>query len=250
MPSRAAEQLVQADASGVARGGRARPRSASRARRPARSPSGLRAAERPMPVIALAPVAADDQRLPEVLVGPHRRDHAAAAPAPGRSTSSRRSAARHAMRAHPSTGKRRRRLSSSSAVCIRSRTTRVDLVDVGVVAELRDDVDRVEHLRCGSSSGSGRLGGNAEGEAEREAEGHRDVLRAQPLLELEAAWRSARRGRGGSGPPGRRCSRPGTIGTPAAQRRAHVARAAVEVDRGAPARRAGRRRSRRRGRRS
>ena len=78
MPSRPAEQLVQG------RRRRRRPRRSSSAQvsEPRSSTSavafGARAADSPMPVIALAPWRRIDEALAQVLVRAHRRDHAAA----------------------------------------------------------------------------------------------------------------------------------------------------------------------------
>ena len=87
----------------------------------------------------------------------------------------------------------------------------VDLDDVGLVAELVADVDRLQHPGL-DLRGQREVRRERERQAPREAEGDRDVLRAQPLLADRTASRSARRGRGGSGPPGRRCSPRGRSG--------------------------------------
>ena len=140
------DSLGEADRERVAAGARARPRSASRARRPARCRAGGGPAARLMPVIAVTPWRRMTRGHPEVLVGSQRRDHAAADQRADAATSRRpaRVARVRTARVSRAPGSGGAAASSSRASCIRLRTTRSTSAMSGSSPNSVADVDRLE----------------------------------------------------------------------------------------------------------
>ncbi len=101
----------------------------------------------------------DDRACRRYLSGPHRRDHPAGRPARGASRAAGRTAPQARRTApHPSTGKRRVRLSSFSRGLHPLPYDRVDLGDVGIGAELRR---RCRSARAPASGSSWAAAGSA-----------------------------------------------------------------------------------------
>ena len=114
---------------------------------------------------------------------------------------------------HPMTGRRRSAASASRVSCISRDDVVVDLVEVGVVAELLAQVDRRQRLDGDLRRQRDVAEEVADVEAPRQRERDRQHLQAQRLVEQQQLARASRRARGTatvSWPP---IATTGTIGT-------------------------------------